>query len=137
MKRQLINLILKNNSVEQHSLIIPVDVQSYVDKILQNATVVPYYRSNALEGFIAYYSNDPKGYFSFLTMILVSTDAQGTGIGNLLLELSIKDLKNRKFKTYELEVLRNNKKAISLYQKHGFELNEMRGELMVMKLDLA
>jgi ribosomal protein S18 acetylase RimI-like enzyme len=74
--------------------------------------------------------------YAFLTMLLISKDFQGRGIGKLLLEFSIKDLTKRGFKNYGLEVLKSNENAKRLYERLGFITKETRGELWYMEKTL-
>ena len=135
MRQQLIKLLNNHNSIEK-GIQIPLSICEYVDKIIYFSTIIPYYQRGEIIAFISYYNNDVLNENSFLTMILVSKDYQGRGIGKLLLELSIKDLKKSGFKTYSLEVLKSNKKAIVLYLSYGFIQKEDRGNLWLMQMDL-
>ncbi|MAP80966.1 MAG: hypothetical protein CL526_07735 [Aequorivita sp.] len=135
MRKQLIALIKEHNSKES-GIYIPVDVEEYVDKLLKYATIVPYFSQGVLMGFISYYNNDEFKKNAFLTMILVSKDYQGKGIGKLLLEFSIRDIQNSGFENYSLEVLKNNAKAIAFYKSYGFIQKEDRDQLWLMEKKL-
>lgn len=135
MKVEILKLLQAHNNVA-NGIIIPIAIKEYVDKIIQYATVVPFWSQGHLEGFIAYYGNDEAMEYAFLTMILISKDFQGRGIGKLLLEFSIKDLTKRGFKNYGLEVLKSNENAKRLYERLGFITKETRGELWYMEKTL-
>lgn len=132
MRNQLIILLNQYNSKE-HGIIIPVSIEDYVDKIMTYSTIVPYIIQGELKAFISYYNNDLLKRHSYLSMILVSRDFQGKGIGKLLLELSIKDLKRSGFFYYSLEVLKTNYIAIDLYSHYDFYKKEDRGEMWLME----
>ena len=55
-----------------------------------------------------------------LMNIVVRKDLRNYGIGSLLMEHIITELKNKKITTLHLEVAKNNKSAILLYKKFGF-----------------
>ncbi len=55
-----------------------------------------------------------------LMNIIVRKSFRNCGIGNLLMENILLELKNRKIATVHLEVAKNNISAIHLYQKFGF-----------------
>ena len=131
MRQQLVALIKKHNS-KTNGIFIPMDLDAYVDKIIKHSTIVPYFLLGELKGFISYYNNDEIKKNAFLTMILISKEYQGTGIGKLLLELSIKDLEKKGFKYYSLEVLKNNTSAIAFYTSYGFIQIEDRDQLWLM-----
>lgn len=56
-----------------------------------------------------------------ITNIVVKKDSRKNGIGSLLLERLIEIAKNAKQEVLRLEVNENNKPAINLYNKYGFE----------------
>lgn len=135
MKQELIQILNDHNS-KGDGIYIPTDIEKYVEKLLNNATIVPYIENNSIQAFIAYYKNDHLLENSFLTMLLVSKKVQGKGLGRMLLELSIKDVENNGFKKYKLEVLKDNAKAKALYEKYGFVITENRGEIWLMEKTL-
>lgn len=132
MKNNLIKLICEQNSKEE-GLYIPMPIEQYVDKIYNYSTIVPYIVKGEMLGFISYYNNDSHKIDAYLTMILVSKNAQGMGIGKLLLDISIADLKKKGFSTYSLEVLKENCKAIKLYRDYGFQIFEEKAYSFLMK----
>ena len=56
-----------------------------------------------------------------ITNIVVKKDSRKNGIGSLLLERLIEIAKNAKQEVLRLEINENNKPAINLYNKYGFE----------------
>ena len=135
MKEQLYSLLHENNS-KNKGINILIPLQQYVEKICMHSTIIPYYVSNEMKGVVSYYNNDSEGEKAFLTLLLIKEDYQGKGLGKFLLEISIKDLKGKGFKYYSLEVLKDNIRAIKLYEAFGFEKNEDRGELWLMEKKL-
>jgi ribosomal protein S18 acetylase RimI-like enzyme len=134
MKSDLFNLISKYNS-QEHGLLINTDVKLYIEKLLNNSTILAYY-SNGIKGFIAFYNNDKANKVAFLSMLLIDESLRGQGIGSQLLEQSIMILKNQGFKNYKLEVLSTNLNAISLYSNYGFKVVESKEEFSIMKKTL-
>lgn len=135
MKEQLINLIIESNSKE-NGIKITIPVEQYVEKIFSHSTIIPYYVNGKLKGLISYYNNDETKERSYLTLLLISKDYQGKGIGRFLLEMSISDLKNNGFNYYSLEVLKNNDRAIRLYTEYSFQKKQDKGELWLMEKTL-
>jgi ribosomal protein S18 acetylase RimI-like enzyme len=119
MREQLIELLVIANH-ESAGRLIQINIDSYVDKILKNATIITINKNHQLQGFIAYYDNDIKKEFAYLTMIAIRKENENTGYGRMLMELSIKEIKKLGFKKYRLEVYHKNFKAINLYEKYGF-----------------
>ncbi len=136
MKKDLLALIEENNS-RAKGVQINVPTVEYVEKIFLHSTIVPYFASGRLYGFISYYNNDPNKEVAFLTLLLISDSYRGKGLGKLLLETSIKDLKTKGFLKYGLEVLKDNQIAIKLYEGMGFVKIEERSEYLFMQRDLT
>lgn len=135
MIEQLNKLICENNTKDD-GINILIPIEQYINKIILYSTIIPYYVNGNLKGIISYYNNDIKKENSFLTLILISKDYQGQGLGKLLIEMSIKDLKKKGFKYYSLEVLKTNQKAIKLYEAYGFHKKENRNDLWLMEKTL-
>jgi [ribosomal protein S18]-alanine N-acetyltransferase len=135
MKEQMKDLLLRQND-EQDGILVSISIEDYLNKIISNATIASYTITGKIAGFMAYYNNDPIKKNAFLTMLLVDKVHQGKQIGNLLLDLSIQDLKKSGFHSYSLEVLKTNKKATQLYEKFGFEVKEVRNEIWLMSKTL-
>jgi ribosomal protein S18 acetylase RimI-like enzyme len=135
MKELIINLI-KENSLQESVLRITLPIEKYVDKIYLNSTIIPYFIDGNMIGMISYYNNDDTKKKSFLTLILIAKKYQGKGIGKLLLETSCADLRKNGFKSYILEVLKTNTKAIKLYEEYAFQIKEEREETWLMEKTL-
>lgn len=112
------------------------DIANYLNKLTDKASIVSITENQSLKAFIAYYKNDFINKTAFLSMLAVSPEAQGKGLGKQLLETSIKDLKKLNFKLYQLEVLKNNTKAIALYKAHDFVVLKERDNFLFMQKKL-
>ena len=132
MKSEIENII---NLIGSNKLRIS-DINEYVQKLLTNATIIPYIEEGKILGFISYYSNDLHKKNAFLTLIAIHPDFQGIGLGKKLLFFSISDLKQKGFKNYHLEVLKNNGKAIELYKKCGFKIIEDKNSIWLMSIEI-
>lgn len=132
MKLQIISLLTKLNNIYDGKLI-TINIDEYVKKIIDKASIITIYNCGNLQGFIAYYENDTKKDTAYLTMIAIDPEIQGMGYGENLIKLSIENLKNKGFKKFKLEVLSNNKKAISLYEYLGFLKKQDNGDSIFME----
>jgi len=135
MKEDLKKIILSQKD-QNDEFLINYDVDEYIAKLWEFATIIPYYNCSKLKGFIAYYSNDFTDWNAYLTIIVIDKSFRGEGIGELILRSSISDLINRGFKNYRLEVSKTNSKAITLYKKNGFQIEKDMGESWLMNLNL-
>lgn len=136
MIREDIKTLLAETYPNGIGLIEPSDLDEYVDKICRNATIISCYENGEFAGFIAYYNNDIDNILGYLTVLIIAKAYCSKGLGKILLESSFRDLKNRNFKKYRLEVLKENKKALNLYLKHGFIRIEDREKVWLMEVDL-
>lgn len=68
-----------------------------------------------------YYSNEVGGLCGFLDEIYVSPDFRGYGLGSNYLN-QIAFVLGENIRALRLEVCRNNKRAIKLYEQSGFQL---------------
>jgi ribosomal protein S18 acetylase RimI-like enzyme len=95
-------------------------VEGYVSKVLNNGEILLAGSTRGLVGWVAIYCNDLLNRTAFLTSILVAANYCGRGVGAKLLRraMSLADLKGMTF--FKLEVSRQNKIAIQLYQHEGF-----------------
>jgi ribosomal-protein-alanine N-acetyltransferase len=58
---------------------------------------------------------------SELETIAVAADAQGTGVGGLLIQAMVEELLRQQVTEVHLEVRRSNERAQRLYRRYGFE----------------
>ncbi|WP_228851074.1 GNAT family N-acetyltransferase [Aegicerativicinus sediminis] len=121
MRDKLIEILVKLNK-ELNGSLLKLDIPTYVDKIHKAATIRSIYKDGELKAFIAYYDNDENSQKAYLTMLAVSKDCWHLGYGKLLLEQSIKELREKGFQLYSLEVNKDNLTAIALYKKFGFKV---------------
>lgn len=76
--------------------------------------------SNLPIGFIAYYSNDVENKIAYLTQLVVDIDYQKSGVGAILMEFFISNVKNEGFTQIKLEVNKQNSHAIKFYKNYDF-----------------
>ncbi len=136
MKEDLIQL-LQNHRSEAQGIYIPQDLNDYVAKLAQFARILTIYEENVLQGFIAYYRNDPDKKNAFLSMVLVCEKAQGKGLGKLLMDAAIRDVLQSGFENFALEVLKTNERAKRIYENYGFEVVDEKEKLFIMKMHLS
>jgi ribosomal protein S18 acetylase RimI-like enzyme len=76
---------------------------------------------NIIQGFALYYIRYStwKGQRMYLEDIIVTEEARGKGIGNLLFDALIEEAKEKKFKGIVWQVLDWNEPAINFYKKYN------------------
>ncbi len=132
MIQKVINLLSQHNTTGQ-GIYIPQGVIPYVQKLESLASFIYKMQGQDLVGFIAYYHNDPAKDLSFLSMLLVDEHYQSNGIGSWLMSRCIAHLDEDGFHRIQLEVLKDNDRALHLYQKFGFKILEDRDRLFLME----
>ena len=73
-------------------------------------------------GFIAFYANDTKKSIAFLSMIAVLDSYQRLGLGQALLDVALEKSKKRGMQKLQLQVRKDNIKALAFYQKNNFNV---------------
>lgn len=136
MRTEVRRILTKLNLIFNGKLI-QVDLDEYVNKIINKATIISYNEKGRMCGFIAFYNNDFKSGNAYLTMLAIDPAYKGKGIGKLLLTCSIARLKQEGFKNYTLEVLKSNDKATYLYKRNGFTIIEESENHLKMILDIC
>ena len=134
MKYELIKLIKKHNYKDK-GLHIKVEIEKYVSKLQENATIL-FINENGIKAFAAFYCNEPTKNTAFLSLILVDEKTQGIGYGSFLLNNSIELLQRKGFKSYNLEVLKTNQKAIDFYKKFNFKVVQENELFFIMEKKL-
>lgn len=135
MNSELINLLKEFN--DEFPLVFnDKDLNSYTQKLIDNSEILIELIDEKLAGFIAFYANNYIDKKAFLSMLIIHKDFRERGIASSLMARAINYLETHEFKTFELEVLKKNTKAIEFYFKNGFkELHENNNSLiMVMEL---
>lgn len=135
MKDAIKQMVLRQPHIKK-TILINSSIDTYIDKIFNFSTIIPYYNSSCLKGFIAYYSNDVLNKDAYLTMLIINKKNKGEGFGKLLLNTSITDLRNLGFSDYRLEVEKTNLDAIEFYKNEGFNIEDERESFYLMKLNL-
>ncbi len=136
MKNEILEILINSNK-KLNGILVETDIIQYVDKIIKHANVLTYFIEGELAGFIAYYCNDKNKYKAFLTMLCVANGFEGKGIGKFLLQTSLLNVRELGFKTYSLEVNKNNLTAINLYTNYGFVIVETKDKTFIMKKDVS
>jgi ribosomal protein S18 acetylase RimI-like enzyme len=111
-----------------------VNINTYAQKIQDNATRFEAWYGRRLVGLIAAYCNASDKKIAFITSISVVPEWQGHGIASELISRCIQHIRNQEFWFIELEVDSSNYAALSLYKKFQFATLEARNGTMLMNL---
>lgn len=98
-----------------------VDIESYAEKLFSKAQRIEYFEDNELLALLAFYVNFEDSY-CFITNISVDEKIKEKKVGDaIILKLVDFSLKNN-INQIQLEVRKENSKAINFYKKHNFTL---------------
>lgn len=124
------------DDVRQGLLARGVDSGCYAAKLAARATTFEAWLDGALVGLVAAYLNDPAGRIGYITNVSVVAAARGNGIALALLRRCLDRAMAGGFHTVMLEVSRDNRQAIALYGRIGFEALPAAGERVPMQIAL-
>ena len=96
-----------------------VNIESYASKLAKNAQVLIAQINDKDIGIAAIYTNDITKK-TFLSTIGIKPEYSGNGYGGMLLKIVFSISKECGMKEIVLEVNSNNKPAVKLYSKYGF-----------------
>ncbi len=133
---------IANHLRECDGLFIPplserVEVNEYSQKIASLATRFEAWTEDGLAGLLAAYCNDQSQATAYITSLSVSPRFQGQGVAAKLLNNCISYLTQLGFIAIKLEVNRHNTKAMNLYEKYGFLVDQISGESQMMTLQIG
>lgn len=128
--------IIEAEQERQKGNFLPADHAAYFAKLEKYAELVIHYGQEHELGFVFFYCNDPYKKNAYITLIAVTPEARGKGIGFALISYVLNVAKARGFSFCQLEVRKDNLKAINLYKKLGFLPIEDRGEKVLMSAPL-
>jgi ribosomal protein S18 acetylase RimI-like enzyme len=113
-----------------------IDIAVYAAKISDNAIRFEAWSDGSLVGLLAAYCNDPERRSAYITSVSIRSDRRGEGIATRLLHACVEYAKLHGLGQIGLEVAREHRTAIHLYQKCGFSLGARNGSFITMNLDL-
>lgn len=102
-------------------------INAYVDKVLEKANVMVYEKNDEFIGIIIVYANDSKNNQAYIPFLAVKNSFSGKGIATRLLENAIQIAKDNHMEKIGVKTWNDNKPAIHLYRKFGFN-SEIRNE---------
>jgi ribosomal protein S18 acetylase RimI-like enzyme len=104
------------------------DVEDYSNKILMKSEILIWQKEGFLLGFVSFYCNDYSSHEAFITMLIVTDNARGMGIGSMLFNQVKYISQKRGFKSINLDVHKANLGGVLFYKREGFhEVSENNG----------
>lgn len=116
----LIQYLNQLNSSFEPPLSSYVDIDSYADKLINNAYISVLEHNDRFVGLYAIYLNNINEKIAYLTSIAVLPEYKGYGFSKILMEDALNQAKEKGMCLFKLEVVANYTRAIRFYEKHGF-----------------
>jgi ribosomal protein S18 acetylase RimI-like enzyme len=114
-----------------------VEIKQYAHKIYAHGLRFEAWAEGSLIGLVAMYCNRLHQRLAYITNVSVlGASPPGAHIASQLLERGIGYLREYQFECVDLEVNKDNNKAIRLYERHGFVANATNGHTLSMRLEL-
>lgn len=111
-------------------------IKLLASKFAEYGTFISARKKDKVAGFIAFYVNDKIKCRGFLSMIIISHQFQGYGIGSGLLKRCIEQCKKSGMSALRLEVNEKNERAILFYKKNGFKEISKKDASLFLEKDL-
>ncbi len=127
--------LIKEEQRKQCGRFIP-EANAYIEKLEKHAELIIHTERGNTLGFVFFYCNAPDKHISYITLIATAREAQGMGIGQGLVQHVLWLAKSRGFSRCQLEVHKENKRALSFYQKIGFAVEEDRDSKYLMSIQI-
>jgi ribosomal protein S18 acetylase RimI-like enzyme len=111
-----------------------VDIEEYSTKLFEKSVTFEAWEGNILIGLVAAYFNDAIKHSGYITTVSLINRYTGSGIASELMDICIKYAKQNNLREINLEVHKDNTKAINLYHKFGFLDYGNKDDFILMKL---
>lgn len=112
-----------------------VNIDEYSKKIFEKSILFTEFDGDKLVALIAVYDNNLEKT-GWITNVSVDPDYIRKGLASKLLNETIYFFVKKEYNRIYLEVFLENKNAINLYYKHGFNNNKNKGEKMLLTKEL-
>ena len=113
-----------------------VDINEYAKKIGNKARRFEAWSGGSLVGLVAAYCNDRETRLAYITSVSVQRQWAGNGIATRLIARCVAHAVASAMRQVNLEVAREDSRAIKLYEKCGFTAGELNAQFVQMSLVL-
>jgi len=118
------------------ALIAETAIEAYLDKALARGECLLHLHNGMIVGLLLGYCNAPDRSLAYVSLLLVSGETRGQGLGRILMRNFAELAQRRGFGCIQLEVSQNNPEAGGFYRQLGFHPLAQRGRMTLMQLDL-
>ena len=109
-----------------------VNLIKYSEKLILNSILFHARENNKTVGIMAFYANDTRLDYAFISLICVWKGYERKGIGSKFIDDCISIVKKKGIKSIRLEVDIENQDAISFYAGIGFHIENTHTQSYIM-----
>lgn len=135
--KEVKELIISNDKDFPVSIINRVNIDNYLEKIIQYGQSIIMIDNNKVIGCNLFYANDVKTRIGYITLLCVDRAYRKQGIASNLLKQAFSIMKDNGMIYCDLSTNQNNESSINLYTKHGFSTIEKKKEELHMRKALS
>lgn len=136
LRDELHQLLVSERINNRHFIDPVIDVDTYLNKLFTQADITACHSNGQCRGFVASYCNDMRSLNAYISLLVVSPDCRGTGIGRALVGHVCATARTKGFLRCRLEVRRGNAAAFAFYRHLGFVATEERCDSILMEATL-
>ena len=126
-------LVYEEQSRQRGALVRGLDLDSYIDKLLNQAEILGHFSPGRCEGFVAYYCNNYVSREAYISLFVVAPEARRTGLSESLLSHVVSIASARGFERLRLSVRKSNETAVRFYLRQGLVIAGDRDEEFLME----
>ena len=113
-----------------------VNIQEYATKIFKKSVTFEAWDDDIMVGLVAAYFNDVEVKTGYITNVSIISEYRGKCIACNLLNKCIAYARKNNFKCICLEVSALNSHAVLIYKRIGFQVQEDKDILLIMRYDI-
>lgn len=111
-----------------------VNIPLYAQKLIERAVRHEAWVAGDLVGLVATYCTDVESYMAYVTSVSVLPQWRNLGLAEQLLRASLENAKAVGMRGARLEVGVGNARALRLYEKLGFQIDQEVGSRVMMSV---
>jgi len=111
-------------------------IEKYVDKILDNGTVLYTKDNENISGIIVIYHNNLEKREGYIPLLSVKKEYSGKGIAKLLVKAAVDLAFENGMNEIYVKTWKDNIAAKNVYLKNGFEIIDLEKDLVLRKRNL-
>ena len=135
-KQELKKMIIDNDKDFPVSIIERVDLDNYLNKVMELGRIILAVEDLKVAGCILFYSNNSKTKIGYISLLCVDKSYRKMGIATQLINKCHTEMRRLGMEYCELSTDEKNNRSINLYLKHGFNVLKKNDGILQMRKSL-